>query len=214
MEEHREPDPDHDPESEHQRDGQVAIPRRVAALGRSSTERRPARANASSSSGLPPSQPNGNDCSHGRAKAAFHHIKSAVVKFGKFVGPGFMIAVAYSKSPLCPAVHPRLALCPLTSPTAKSRPWQLFYRHCRRSYVPVPSPLHRAAGKRLCHLPAEPSHQTGHRERAQSCGGMPRLPAQVVELRPLCVGRDSHYRYRYGRGKGLPDQPRSSTGKW
>lgn len=67
----------------------------------------------------PPIAPHHNDFSHGfndgstatshsrRHRSTGQRFKSALFKFGSFIGPGFMIAVAYSKShvSLPPQVH-------------------------------------------------------------------------------------------------------------
>lgn len=58
--------------------------------------------------------------SHGRqnARGLLHRIKTVVTTFGKFVGPGFMISVAYSELPLyftppspCPACLVNILTC-------------------------------------------------------------------------------------------------------
>ena len=76
-------------------------------------------------------------------------VLKAVKKFGKFVGPGFMVRIY-----VVWLAH-WLTLIDLRS---LHRPRKLFHRRCCRCNVQIQTPIHRLDVEHLCYFLAEPLH--------------------------------------------------------
>lgn len=108
-------------------------------------------------------------------------LKSALFKFSSFIGPGFMIAVAYSKyhvsSTPTKSIH---TSSPVTNIPSPSRSRKLCYGHCRWCLIPLPATVYRPLGQRLRHLPPESCHQAWNCQWTQSRRGLSGFSATVA----------------------------------
>jgi metal iron transporter len=87
----------------------------------------------------------------------FKKIQKVILKYFKFMGPGFMVAVAY--------IDPGNSFPLLKHCWAILTCWnrQLCDRRSSRCYVPLPPSLHDSSLQHLCHIPSIVVHQTGNR---------------------------------------------------
>jgi metal iron transporter len=83
---------------------------------------------------------------------AIQRLKKKVITFASFIGPGFMISVAYSMLLSSPISHSSV----LTK--CNSRSWQLLHRHCCRSLLSLPPLVYCPALQPVCHLSAKSRH--------------------------------------------------------
>lgn len=105
----------------------------------------------------------GSSSNGGDGLNPIRRLKNAILKFGSFIGPGFMISVAYSKPPFIPWHNPtdELMHC------LPSRSRELLYRRRRWSNLPLQAVVRRSSRQFVCHLPSESLHQTWHSHWSQ-----------------------------------------------
>lgn len=144
----------------------------------------------------PPSGPDGDGSDGGRRVPAsvFSRVKHSVLTFGKFVGPGFMIAVAYSK-PGDAKTFPQPDHSRITYNAFDSRSWQLLDRHRRWSNLPLPPAFHCPFEQPFRYFSSKSVHQTGHCQRPQPGRGLSCLFAKMAQLLLVFLGRGSYHSY-------------------
>jgi hypothetical protein len=120
---------------------------------------------------------------------------NVVRKYLKFVGPGFMVAVAY--------IDPGRFLTSLIANVidGADRYRKLCYRRCCWCIIPIQIALHCTYVQHLRDFPTEPMHQIGNCDWHGSCSKLQGAFATVVELFALLLRRISHHCNRYRRGK-------------
>lgn len=118
-----------------------------------------------------------------------------VRKYLKFVGPGFMVAVAY----IDPGRFLTSLIANVINGADRSR--KLCYRRCCRCIFPIQIALHRTYVQHLRDFPTEPMHQVGYCDWHGSCSKLQGAFATVVELFALLLCRISHHCNRHCRGK-------------
>lgn len=120
----------------------------------------------------------------------FATVQQTLVTFAKFIGPGFMIAVAYSThlsgSVLLFDSGPLLT-------RKNSRPGKLRDRHSRRSILQISPLVHRPAQQSLRHSPAGTLAQAWKCHGSRLGTSLPCLSSAMAKLLSLLLGRSCHY---------------------
>jgi hypothetical protein len=112
----------------------------------------------------------------GRLANGFHKLKKGALKYLKFMGPGFMVSVAYIDPGTCLPFSPILVEYKLIECVNR----KLRNRRCSRGDIPLPSPLHDTALQRLRHIPPVPVHQARHGDGHESRGELQGSPPPVA----------------------------------